>query len=113
MRKNVRQECVGKRSRVASEAQRWVVWRKASQSNAPRLSAFEQWLMADRENGSAYMRARQGWSRWDRLALLLSQNPDAVAEKLATLRRKRIAARIHRDVLWMVLSICVLALLLT
>ena len=82
MKESDQQECVESRDRVASEALQWVVWMNTSRSIDPRLPAFEKWLMADRENWVAYMRARQEWTRWDRLALLLSQNPDAVAKKL-------------------------------
>jgi ferric-dicitrate binding protein FerR (iron transport regulator) len=100
------------RNRTASEARKWVVWIKTSESSDRGPLAFEKWLLADRENWLAYMRACEEWSRWARLGSLLSQNPDAVEKKLATLERKRVAARTHRECLWIALGVSVLALLL-
>lgn len=101
-----------KRSRVASEALRWVVWMKTPASIGQHLPAFEKWLMADRENWVTYMRVRREWSRWTRLTRLLSQDPFGVVKKLLTVERKRIVACTHCDILWIALGISVLVLLL-
>jgi len=100
------------RSRVSSEALKWVVWMKTSQSIDQRWPDFEKWLAADRKHWIAYLQARQEWSRWDRLELLLSQERRAVAKRLTTLEERRLAARRHREYLWIALGVAVLALLL-
>ena len=99
------------RSRIASEALKWVVWMQTSQSIDRYLPDFEKWLTADREHWVAYLQAQQQWSRWDHLALLLAQRPRAVASKVAALEQKRLAARAHRQSLWIALGLSVLALL--
>ena len=101
-----------KRSRVASEALKWVVWMQTSQSIDKRLPDFEKWLTADRENRLAYMQARQEWFRWDGLAEILSKDRQSLARRLAAIERRRNSARRHREFLWIVLGISVLALLM-
>lgn len=100
------------RSRVASEALQWVIWIQTSRSIDRLWPSFERWLMADRENWLAYMRARRAWSRWDRLEALLSKDRTALPRMLAVIEQRRTAARSHRDFLWVLLGISVLTLLL-
>ena len=100
------------RSRVASEALKWVIWIQTSKSVDRLWPSFEHWLMADRRNWLAYMQARRAWSRWDRLEALLSKDRRALAKTLAVIEHRRNAARSHRDVLWVLLGISVLILLL-
>lgn len=99
-----------RRSRVASKALEWVVWLQTSQSIDRRLPAFLKWLNANRENRMAYMEARREWLRWDRVAEEFSKDRGRLVRRLAVIERRRMAARRHRQFLWivLVLSVCLL-----
>jgi ferric-dicitrate binding protein FerR (iron transport regulator) len=100
------------RDRVSSEAMKWVIWIQTARSLDKLWPVFERWLLADRENWNAYIQARRELSRWDPLKGLLSKDRKLLSETLALAERKRAAARSHRQVLWAVLAVSVLALLL-
>ena len=100
------------RCRVAFEALKWVVLLQTSRSIRSHLPAFERWLQADRRNWAAYVRARQDWFPWDRVALFLSLAPRVLTRKWAPPERKRVVIRDHHEFLWIALGISVVTLLL-
>jgi ferric-dicitrate binding protein FerR (iron transport regulator) len=99
------------RDRVESEAMRWVIWIKTTRSLDELWPVFERWLLSDRENWNAYIRARRELSRWDPLKALLAKDRKLLADTLALVERKSAAARTHRQVLWAILGASLLALL--
>jgi ferric-dicitrate binding protein FerR (iron transport regulator) len=100
------------RERVASEAMKWVIWIRTARSLDELWPVFEKWLLADRENWNAYIRARREVARWDPLKALLSRDRKLLSETLALAEQRRDAALAHRRVLCAILGVSLLALLL-
>lgn len=97
---------------VASKAMKWVIWVETSRSTDQHWPAFKKWLLADRENWLAYMRAQREWSRWDVLEGLLSNDRKTRAWMSELREKRKAAARTHRRLLWLTLGVSLFGLLL-
>ena len=99
------------RSRVASQAMKWVIWKETSGSVDRLRPTFEEWILADREHWVAYIRAREEWKRWRTLAARMAKDRNAVSEVQKYIERRKTLARAHRQFLWAALSVSVLILM--